>query len=312
MRHTLPSPPAPGDGPVGGAGRRARAIVGCARPRQWTKNVLVFAAPGAAGVLGHGGPLLRTLLAFVAFCVVSSGTYFFNDALDAEADRLHPVKRTRAVAAGLLSPATAIAVAAVLVAGGVALASAVGWRLVVVFAVYVAVQLVYNARLKHVPVWDLSCVASGFVLRAIAGAVAAHVVVSEWFLIVATFGSLLMVSGKRLAEQFELGTEGAAHRPALGGYTPGFLRIVVGLSGAGAVVAYCLWAFDLQVAHRHHADPIWFELSIVPALIAALYYIWLVERGQGARPEELALTDRSLQLLGLVWVALFVAGVYGG
>ncbi|MHB8505799.1 MAG: decaprenyl-phosphate phosphoribosyltransferase [Acidimicrobiales bacterium] len=292
-------------------GTRLRGAVATARPRHWVKNVLVFAAPGAAGVLGQAGPLSRAGLAFVVFCAVSAGTYFANDALDAEADRAHPVKRGRPVASGVISPAAALAAAAVLVAFGIGLAATVvSWRLAVVVAVYVAVQVAYNLRLKHLPVWDLSCVASGFVIRAVAGGVAARVPVSQWFLIVATFGSLLMVTGKRLAEQLELGSEGAAHRRTLRQYSAGFLRTVLAISCGGTMLGYCLWAFDLQTAHRHHADPIWFELSIVPMLVAVLRYTFLVEQGQGARPERLAFSDRSLQVLGVAWLALFTTGVY--
>ncbi len=293
-----------------GAGTRLHGLVVTARPRHWVKNVLLFAAPGAAGVLGQAGPLARAALAFVAFCAVSSGTYFANDALDAEADRAHPVKRDRPVAAGLISPAAALAVAAALVAAGTALAAAVSWRLAVVVGVYIVVQAAYNIKLKHLAVWDLSCVASGFVIRAVAGGVAAAVPVSQWFLIVATFGSLLMVTGKRLAEQLELGDDGATHRRTLQQYSAGFLRTVLAISCGGMMLGYGLWAFDLQTAHRHHADPLWFELSIVPMLIAVLRYTFLVEQGHGARPERLAFSDRSLQVLGVVWLALFTTGVY--
>jgi decaprenyl-phosphate phosphoribosyltransferase len=301
--------------PSSGAGRRARPLlVGCvetARPRQWTKNVLVFAAPCTAGVLGHPSDDLRALAAFVLLCMVSSGIYFINDALDVHADRLHPVKHSRPVAAGLIPTTVAMAVGTGLATGATLLSVLVAWRLTVVIVVYVSVQIAYNLRLKQLPVWDLACVTSGFVLRAIAGAVAVGVPVSQWFLIVATFGSLLMVTGKRLAEQVELGDAGGAHRRTLGLYTAGFLRTVVAISASGATIAYCLWAFDLQTALRHHANPIWFELSIVPFLVALLHYTYRVEQGDGARPERLALSDRSLQLLGFSWLVLLSVGVYG-
>lgn len=289
----------------------ARAVLATARPRQWTKNVLIFAAPVAAGVADQATPALRALAAFGLFCLVSSGSYFVNDALDAPADRAHPAKRLRPVAAGLIPVPAALAAGAALEAAGLALSALLGWQLGVTLLVYVAVQVAYNLRLKHLPVWDLVCVASGFVLRAIAGGVAVAVPVSQWFLIVATFGSLLMVTGKRLGELLELGGDGRAHRRTLSVYSPTFLRTIMAIFAGGAMIGYSLWAFDLRTALRHHSSPIWFELSIVPVLIALLQYTFLVEQGRGARPERLVLGDRSLQLLGLAWLVLLVIGVYG-
>ena len=282
-----------------------------ARPKQWAKNILVFAAPGAAGVLNQSQPFLRTLASFALFCVVSSGTYFLNDALDVEADRRHPTKRYRPVAAGILPVRAAVATAGVLMLGAIGLAAALRLQLALVLAIYVVLQIAYSTRLKHMPIYDLTCVAGGFLLRAIAGAVAVPVRVSEWFLIVTTFGSLLMVTGKRLAEHAELGEGRGSHRATLDAYSTSFLRIVLAISATGAVVGYSLWAFSLVPATLHHSDPIWFQLSIIPVLLALLHFTFLVEKGRGARPEELVLHDRQLQLLGLVWVLLFALGVYG-
>ncbi len=186
---------------------RLAGLVRTARIRQWPKNLLVFAAPGAAGVLTHPGPLLRSLVAFAAFCAVASGTYFINDAVDAEADRAHPTKRRRPVAAGTVSRRLAVTVGSLLAAAGIGAGSALEWRLGLVLVIYVGIQIAYSLFLKRQPIFDLAAVAAGFVLRAIAGAVAVPVPISEWFLIVATFGSLLMVTGKRVAEQAELGPE---------------------------------------------------------------------------------------------------------
>ncbi|HEY3811347.1 MAG TPA: decaprenyl-phosphate phosphoribosyltransferase [Acidimicrobiales bacterium] len=287
-----------------------RGLVRTARPKQWSKNVLVFAAPGAAGVLTHGTPLLRSLVAFAAFCVVSAGTYFINDAADAAADRGHPTKRNRPVAAGLVSRRTAMTVGAVLMAAGIGGGATLDWRLGLVLAIYVCIQFGYSFYLKHQPIYDLVTVAGGFVLRAIAGAVAVPVPVSEWFLIVATFGSLLMVTGKRVAEHAELGDDRGSHRATLDAYSSTFLRTVLAISAGGAIVGYCLWAFSLQTALTHHADPIWYQLSIVPMIIALLRFTFLVEGGRGAKPEELVFADRPLQVLGVVWAVLFALGVY--
>src|SRR5262249_45660635 len=155
-------------------------------------------------------------------------------------------------------------------------------RLGLVLGIYIAVQLGYTFYLKHEPIFDLVAIAGGFVLRAIAGGVAVPVPVSEWFLIVATFGSLLMVTGKRVAEHAELGDARGAHRATLDVYSVSFLRTVLAISAGGAIVGYCLWAFSLQTALAHHRDPIWYQLSIVPWIIALLRYTFLVEGGRGA------------------------------
>jgi decaprenyl-phosphate phosphoribosyltransferase len=303
----LPEAPHAGTAPPSSL---AGALIRTARIKQWFKNVLVFAAPGAAGVLTHLVPLLHALGAFAAFCAVSSGTYFINDAADADTDRHHPSKRHRPVAAGIVSRPLAICVGAALMLVGAAAGTAIAWRLGLVLGIYIAVQLGYTFHFKHQPILDLAAIAGGFVLRAIAGGVAVPVPVSEWFLIVATFGSLLMVTGKRLAEHAELGAARGAHRATLDIYSSAFLRTVVAISAGGAIVGYCLWAFSLQTALAHHRDPIWYQLSIVPMFIALLRYTFLVENGRGAQPEELLFADHTLQVLGLIWAVLFALGVY--
>src|SRR5437763_2889089 len=203
------------------AGRRAVlwGLVRSARPRQWVKNVLVFSAPGAAGVLTHRDPLLRSLLAFGVFCLAASGTYLLNDAIDREADRLHPKKRHRPIAAGTVSVTQAGIASAILLIAALGLASAwQQWDLALVAGIYVAVTISYSTWLKHEPVIDLAAVASGFVLRAIAGGAAADVPISKWFLIVASVGRLFMVAGKRHAEGVELGDNRASHRSTLASY----------------------------------------------------------------------------------------------
>jgi decaprenyl-phosphate phosphoribosyltransferase len=290
-----------------------RALRRSARPRQWPKNLLVFAAPGAAGALSHGHGALRASATFGVFCLVSSGTYLVNDALDAPSDRQHPTKRLRPVAAGELSIAAAAVLGAVAQAGAVGLAWwLAGWRLGLVVGLYAAVSTAYSAHLKHLPVIDLACVSSGFVLRAIAGGIATGVALSDWFLIVTSFGSLLVVAGKRSAEHTRLGEDRAAARPALSVYPVAFLRSVRLIAASVTLTAYCLWAFERsgQVSRSHHPHPLWFELSIVPVVLAVLHLELRFESGHGDAPEELALSDRLLQVLGLLWLVLFAVGVY--
>jgi decaprenyl-phosphate phosphoribosyltransferase len=283
-------------------------LVRTARPKQWSKNVLVFAAPGAAGVLGHATPLARTLVAFACFCVAASGTYFLNDAADVETDRRHPTKRHRPVAAGVVPVGTARVVGVLLVVGGIGLAFFARWQLAVVVAGYVALTTAYSHALKHVAVVDMVAVAAGFVLRALAGASATGVPVSDWFFIVASFGSLFMVAGKRHAERRELGLDAAEVRPALAAYTDSFLAYVRAVASGTVLVAYCLWAFEK--AHDAQTSWPWYQLSILPFVLGLLRYALLVEQGKGAAPEEVILSDRTLQCIGVLWVLVFGLGIY--
>lgn len=283
-------------------------VVRLLRPRQWVKNVLVLAAPGAAGLLHEPDVLADTALAFVAFSLAASGTYCLNDAADAEADRAHPTKRLRPVADGSVSVAAARLLGVVLLASSVAVAAAAGgWQLPLVVLGYVTLTTAYTAWLKHVAVVDLAAVAAGFVLRAIAGAVAADVVVSDWFLIVASFGSLFMVAGKRSAELAEEG-DVSSHRRVLSMYSTAYLTYIRSVASGVTLLAYTLLAFEK--ADVSAAAVPWFELSIVPFGLAILRYALRLDQGVGGAPEDVVLRDRTLQVLGLCWAVLAAFGVY--
>jgi decaprenyl-phosphate phosphoribosyltransferase len=290
-------------------------LIRLARPRQWIKNLLVFVAPAAAGVLLHPHALWRTAAAFAIFCIAASGTYFLNDAIDAPADRAHPSKRLRPVATGLVPrPLALITGIALLVVGAVLGELLAGWHLALVMGLYGVINVGYSLELKNEPILDLAAVSSGFILRAVAGGVAAGVVLSNWFLIVTSFGSLLIVTGKRSGEQQLLDQHKTDHdsvRPILSSYTPNFLRTVRTLTAAVSVTAYCLWAFERAAQLHPGHDPIWFQLTIIPFTIALLHVMRLLDSGVGAAPEELALRDHRLQIYGLAWAALFAIGIYG-
>jgi len=283
-------------------------VVGTLRPRQWLKNLLVFGAPAAAGQLTHRLPLLDGLAAFAVFCLAASGTYCLNDVVDREADRRHPVKRDRPIASGVVSVRLAVGVGGALLALAMAGSAAIGRpRLALVVAIYVGVTIAYSLWLKHEPILDLGAVAAGFVLRAIAGGVATRVPLSNWFIIVACFGSLFMVAGKREAEMMLLGDDGESHRSTLGAYTASFLRHVRSVASGVTMTAYCLWAFEKA---QGSSGAIWFELSIVPFVLGVLRYALLVDAGHGGAPEDVVLGDRTLQILGLSLAVLFAVGVY--
>jgi decaprenyl-phosphate phosphoribosyltransferase len=284
---------------------RLRGLARACRPRQWIKNVLVLAAPTAAGVLTKAEAILDVAIAFGAFCLVASGTYLINDARDAHADRAHPRKRHRPVAAGTVSARLAAATGAACLVAGTAAAFLTGsWHLAAVIGAYVALTTAYSLVLKHLPILDLVSVAGGFVLRAVAGAAAVDVAVSSWFLIVATLGSLFMVAGKREAE-LRNGGRGES-RATLQLYTREFLWYVRATSSGALLVSYCLWAFDQHVGLSRLA----FGLSIVPFSVGILRYAMLVDAGSGEEPEETVLSDRLLFLSGVTLAGCLAVGVY--
>lgn len=289
-------------GPVGG-------LLRTARPKQWVKNVLVLAAPAAAGDLQHGRILLHTIVAFVTFSFCASGGYLINDAADVDRDREHPTKRYRPIAAGIISPTLARVVGIVLIVASVLVGGLLtSWKLAAALALYVAFTLSYSTWLKHVAVVEMAMVAAGFLLRPIAGAAATDVPMSRWFLIVASFGSLYMVAGKRYAEATGLGEGAAMHRRILSAYPISYLRQVRELAAGVTLVAYCLWAFER--AGQSPSTLPFSQLSIIPITMGLLRYQLLLERGEGGAPEELVLGDHALLACGVAWVALFAAGLY--
>ncbi len=282
------------------------------RPRQWVKNGLIIVAPAAAGVLTHADIIRHTVAAFLAFCAISSGMYLVNDLRDVEADRQHPTKQFRAIASGQLNPTLAILAAVVLLGVGFSIPLAL-WHpqsLLLVLGLYVAITLLYIFWLKNIAVIELGVVASGFFLRAYAGAEASHIFVSTWFLVVISFGALFLVVGKRSAELREIGA--GATRKVLSQYTPEFLHQALTLSGTVVVTGYCLWAFDTSstgLSFRHQTISI--RLSVVPVVFAILFIMRSADSGDGAAPEELVLHNRTVQVLIVVWAALVAQGVYG-
>lgn len=278
------------------------------RPKQWLKNVLVFAAPGAAGVLDDVDALVPVLGVFVALSLVASGTYFWNDIVDVEADRRHPTKKRRPIAAGEIPIGVARVAGSAMVVVGLAVAFVCGWRAGVGVAVYLAVTGSYSMGLKKIAVVDLMVVASGFVIRAIVGAEAADVPMSTWFLLCTSFGSLFIVTGKRFAEFREMGDGATATRSTLAQYTIEYLRAILTVSIGATLVSYCIWAFET----KELSDLSWpfYELSIVPMLGALMRYALLLERGEGSAPEDIFFRDRTIQVMGVLWVAIFAIGVY--
>jgi decaprenyl-phosphate phosphoribosyltransferase len=283
----------------------ASALVRACRPRQWVKNVLVVAAPAAAGILGQPDVAGKVVLTFVCFCMLSSATYLLNDVHDRQEDRCSERKRSRPVASGELSVGLAVAAALVLAVGGLALAAAVRPALAGVGAGYLVLTGCYTLWWRSIAIADIAAVAGGFVLRALAGGVATSIQVSRWFMLVASFGALFLVAGKRYAELCESERSGVV-RASLRDYSLRYLRFVVGLAATVTTTAYCLWAFQ----RAHHAKLSWYELTVIPFVLWLLRYALLLDRGEGQAPEETVLHDGFLLSMSAAWAAVFVCGVY--
>ncbi len=275
------------------------------RPRQWSKNLLVFAAPCAAGWIDRPEIAAKAVGALVVLCMISSATYLVNDVRDREQDRLHPRKRLRPVAAGELSPRAALWIAAALAVSGIAAASMIAPGLGVLACGYLALTASYSLWLRRVVVVDILVISAGFVLRALAGGVATDIYVSRWFVIVTACCAIFLVAAKRYAELGAHAGSGPA-RATLRRYSQGRLRLTLAVSATAAGVAYTSWAFT----RPNHT--VWYGLSIVPLLLWFARYSTLIGRGGGQAPEELILRDRMLLAIGVAWSVLFLGGVYVG
>ena len=294
-----PQPAPPRRGGLAGGLRRT------ARPRQWIKNVLVVAAPAAAGELFSRHALAQLALVFVLFTACAAAVYLVNDARDAEADRAHPVKRHRPVAAGQVPVPVAYAVGATL---GVLAPFVAAWLcpppVVALLIAYLAMQVAYCVSLKHVLVVDLAVVTTGFLMRAMIGGLALGIPLSRWFLITTGFGALFMVSAKRYSEAVQMAGKAGATRALLTEYTTGYLRFVWQLAAGVAVLGYCLWAME-EGGVPHTSVLPWRQLSMVAFILAVLRYAVFADRGTAGEPEDVVLRDRALALIGLVWLAMY-------
>ena len=291
------------------AARRAAlpAWLRAMRPRQWVKNVLVLAPVFPAGEQVGLDTLLGVAVAFALFCLVSSSIYLVNDARDVEADRAHPRKRFRPIAAGELGVHAAVALAVVLALVGIG--GGLWWQpaLGVVLAVYFAVQLAYCFGLKHEPVLELGCVASGFLLRMLAGGTAGGIPLSGWFLLTAAFGSLFMAAGKRYGEARRGELTGEPVRRVVQKYSTTYLRFVWTLAATVVVTTYALWAVEVLVVQT---GTMLATTTIVPFVLAVLRYAVDVDRGNAEEPEEIALHYRVLLALALLWCASLLLAVW--
>ncbi len=284
-------------------------LVRSLRPQQWTKNLFVFAGLLFSGHLLDRAAWPPALAAFLIFCGLSGAVYLVNDVLDRGADAQHPVKRHRPIASGALSPGVALGVAGVLAAVCVAGAMAINRQLTMAAVGYVVLLGTYSAALKHYVIIDVLTLAAGFVLRAVAGAVAIGVPISHWLLVCTTLLALFIGLSKRRHELTLLNDGAAGHRPILQEYSPYLLDQMISVVTAATLVAYSVYTISSETAERLGSDRL--GLTIPFVLYGIFRYLYLVhQRNEGGSPSELLLTDRPLLVCVALWVAAVVLVIY--
>lgn len=277
------------------------------RPRQWTKNGLLFLGLIFSLSLYDHGLVLRTLLAFVDFCVLASSTYLINDVLDLERDRLHPIKRNRPVASGQVAPITALLVSAMLLVIGLAMAGSLGAGFTIAALLYLLITITYSLWLKNIAIVDLLVVAAGFVLRAGAGAVVIGVPISPWLYVCTMLGALFLATSKRRHEMVLLRDVASEHRRILQAYTVPFLDQMISVLASASVIAYSLYTFSAENLPKNQA----MMLTIPFVLYGVFRYLYLIHtKGGGGTPEEALLTDKPLLATVLGWGAASTAIIY--
>ena len=284
-------------------------LVTSLRPTQWTKNLLLFAGLLFGGRLLQRQAVLAATIAFLIFCALSGAVYLINDIADRDADRRHPLKQSRPIAAGALKVSTAGWAAAALVSGALISASLLNPGLAALAAGYVLLLGLYSTAFKHVVILDVLIIAGGFVLRAVAGAVAVGVPIGSWLLVCTTLLALFLALSKRRHELVLLGDGAASHRRALGKYSPYLLDQMISVVTASTLVAYSVFVLSPDTAVRLGTPHLGYTIPFV--LYGIFRYLYLVhqERGGGS-PAEMLLTDRPLLACVALWAGAMILLMY--
>ncbi len=287
-----------------------RALAVSFRPHQWTKNLFVFAGLIFGRQLLDREATERAVAAFVIFCALSSAVYLFNDILDREADRQHPLKANRPIASGALPVTTAFGAAAALTIAGLAASVALGWPFAAVALGYVVLQGLYSGPLKHVVIIDVLAIAVGFVLRAAAGAVAISVPISQWLLVAMLLLALFLALSKRRHELVLLADGATDHRRILGEYSPYLLDQMISVVTASTLVTYAFYTISPETTEKFHTNLL--GLTLPFPLYGIFRYLYLVHKRElGGSPSELLLTDLPLLICVGLWGLTVIALIYG-
>ena len=285
------------------------AVLASLRPRQWAKNLFVFAGVIFSQQL-FTSQAWRAVAAFALFCALSGAIYLLNDVADAEKDRLHPTKRRRPVASGALSRGLALGIGVALLAASVVVSFSLGVPFGLVAVSYGVLLTAYSVWLKHLVILDVLTVAVGFVLRAVAGAVAVGADISGWLLICTVLIALFLALGKRRHEYLMLKGAAAAHRPILAEYSEGFIDQMIAVVTSSAVTAYALYTMSPETVAKFHTRLLPLTLPFV--LYGIFRYLYLLYRRElGGNPSDLVLSDRGLLLNTTLWMAAVLVLIYG-
>ena len=283
------------------------------RPHQWTKNLMVFAAPALSKHLFEWGPLEKSVLAFVIFCALSGTVYLLNDVADLERDRLHPRKRLRPIASGALSPRAAALLALVLGLASLGLSALLGLPFVLCAGLYLALNVLYSFRLKEIVILDVLSVSLGFVLRAVAGGVAIGVLVSDWLLVCTLLLAMFLALAKRRHELVSLTTSATGHRKILAEYSPYLLDQMISVVTASCLTAYAFYTMAPDTVQKYRTEKLAWTIPFV--LYGIFRYLYLVhQKEKGGSPTDILVTDRPLLLnvflwaMALLWIVYTAAG----
>jgi len=270
------------------------------RPEQWTKNLLVFAGLLFGGRLLDPEAIALSCATFAIFCALSGAVYLFNDVADREADKQHPLKRLRPIAAGYVSVPAALITAGFLGVGAIQAALLINGPLGLASGAYLTLLLMYSAGLKNIVIIDVLTIAAGFVLRAVAGALAVAVPISQWLLVCTTLLALFLALAKRRHELTLLGEGAIGHRPILQEYSPYLLDQMVAVVTASTLIAYSVYATSADTAARLGTTRL--GLTIPFVLYGIFRYLYLVHQKRGGgSPAAMLLTDRPLLACVALW-----------
>jgi 4-hydroxybenzoate polyprenyltransferase len=286
-----------------------RAVWLSLRPHQWTKNLVVFAAPALSKHLFERGPLEKSVLGFVIFCALSGTVYLLNDVADVERDRLHPRKRLRPIASGALSPRVAVLLSLALGLGSLGLSVLLGLPFVRWAALYLALNVLYSFRLKEIVILDVLSVSIGFVVRAVAGGVAIGVLVSDWLLVCTLLLALFLALAKRRHELVSLTTSATGHRKILAEYSPYLLDQMISVVTASCLTAYAFYTMAPDTVQKYRTERLAWTIPFV--IYGIFRYLYLVhQKEKGGSPTDHLVTDRPLLLNVFLWALALLWIVY--
>jgi 4-hydroxybenzoate polyprenyltransferase len=279
------------------------------RPHQWTKNLVVFAAPALSKHLFEREPFQQTVLAFLIFCALSGTVYLLNDVADIERDRLHPRKRLRPIASGALSPRAAVLIALGLGLASLGLSAILGFPFLACATLYLALNVLYSFRLKEIVIVDVLCISLGFVLRAVAGGVAIAVVVSDWLLVCTLLLAMFLALAKRRHELVSLTTSATGHRKILAEYSPYLLDQMISVVTASCLTAYAFYTMAPDTVQKYQTDRLAWTIPFV--LYGIFRYLYLVhQKEKGGSPTDILVTDRPLLVNVALWAVTLLVIVY--